>query len=56
MAGEGDIIEALNITNSNAACNFNLSRLRERVKEYVEKVHYFLARNGRETIGIKVHV
>ena len=40
MAGEGDRHENLSFTNPNSACNFNLSRLRERVKEYIDKVKH----------------
>lgn len=38
MAGEGDRNESLSFSAPNSTCSFNLARLRERVKEYIDKV------------------
>ncbi|XP_060600102.1 cell division cycle protein 16 homolog [Ruditapes philippinarum] len=40
MAGEGDRQENLSFSNTKSPCTFNLTRLRERVKEYIDKHHY----------------
>ncbi|KAH3813344.1 hypothetical protein DPMN_141799 [Dreissena polymorpha] len=40
MAGESDTTDGLEFANPRPGCNINLSRLRERVKEYIDKHHY----------------
>lgn len=42
MAGEGDLADAMNTPNTRSDGNVNLSRLRERVREYIEKVEKLL--------------
>lgn len=41
MAGEGELIDAMNTPNTRPESSVNLSRLRERVREYIEKVENF---------------
>ena len=38
MAGENEGKDTLEFSNSNTTCNLNLTRLRERVKDYIDKV------------------
>ena len=39
MAGENEGKDNLEFSNTSTACNFNLARLRERVKDYIDKVN-----------------
>ena len=38
MAGENEGKDTLEFSNSNTTCNLTLTRLRERVKDYIDKV------------------
>ena len=40
MAGESNQTETLSVSNTQTACNVNLTKLRDRVKDFIDKVKH----------------